>query len=123
MTDECRVMFGRAFTKAMIRRYPSAAREARLVHWCEQHPADCDPEKPDRLRLLEADFLLLHDEVVNDRYKRQMVDAERQAASDSSHRSEQEQDSETERVQQQIRARMVQSAVDAMNQAANARRK
>lgn len=115
MTDECRERFARAFVKVLVARYPSA-RDPRLHSWCEEHPTDCDLSHPDRLRVLELDFLAAHDRALFASFKRAIETAERRAKADAARAAERGQAISEESEQRRVRAQMIRDAVDGFNQ-------
>lgn len=115
MTDECRAAFRRSFIKLLRNRYPSAS-DSRLHTWCEDHPAECQPSRPEILRVLERDFLVAHDRVVHAAYKAAVEAAARKGRSDVAQSMDQGQRASEEDRMRQTRAQMVQQAVDSMSQ-------
>ena len=114
LPDECRDQFRTAFVQFLRERYPRAT-EPRLLAWCDNHPTECDPSRPDILRLLEQDFLQTHDRIAFTLYRSSAGMAANTFEHDAAQRSTQHQTTIDEERMRQVRDQMVQRAMDSMN--------
>lgn len=114
LTDECRSEFRVAHVQYLRKRYTRVSDE-RLLAWCNDHPVECDPSRPDMLRLLEQDFLQAHDRIVFTRYRQNARTASNAVQHDSEQRDSQNQGAIEEEQIRQVRGQMLQRAMDSFD--------
>ena len=81
----------------------------------DNHPTECDPSRPDILRLLEQDFLQTHDRIAFTLYRSSAGMAANTFEHDAAQRSTQHQTTIDEDRMRQVRDQMVQRAMDSVN--------
>jgi len=114
LTENCVNRFRQTIKTLLQERYPYAT-DPRLLGWCGEHPEDCDPRTPERIRLLEHDFLVAHDRAIYAQHAKALQTLTDQARADASSASAQDQQAHGEQEVRQVRALMVQRAIDSMN--------
>ena len=114
ITQECRDAFRRSYVRLLSKRYPNV-KDVRLTSWCENHTAECDPSRPDLLRVLEQDYLATHDRTVFAAYKANLKAATSKSYRDAAQSEDQRHRAGEEERIRQTTAQMIQRAIENMN--------